>query len=54
MTEVLQVHSTTLPHLDIIETAILEELLRTGKAIIIDDGRQAPAGVEHVTTRMDS
>jgi hypothetical protein len=30
------------------------EFMRLEGAIIIDDGRQAPAGVEHVTTRMDS
>jgi hypothetical protein len=34
---VLQVHATTLPHLDFIEKIILEELIRQGRAAIIKD-----------------
>lgn len=33
---ILQVHATTLPHLDFIEKIILDELLRQGRAIVID------------------
>jgi hypothetical protein len=34
---VLQVHDTTLPHLDFIEKILLDELLKLGKAEIISD-----------------
>jgi len=34
---VLLVHQTTLPHLDFIEKVILDELVRQGKAQIIND-----------------
>jgi len=39
---VLQVHATTLPHLDFIEKIILDELLRQGRAIVVD----APVAVK--------
>jgi hypothetical protein len=32
---ILQVHETTIPHLDIIEKAILDELIRQGRAAIV-------------------
>jgi len=38
---VLQVHETTLPHLDIIEKIILDELVRQGRAIVITAGESA-------------
>lgn len=38
---VLQVHATTLPHLDMIEKIILDELIRQGKAIVIPAGDPA-------------
>ena len=34
---VLQVHTTTLPHLDIIEKAILDCLLQQGRAEIVQE-----------------
>ena len=34
---VLQVHDTTLPHLDFIEKIILDELVRQGRAEIISE-----------------
>ena len=36
---VLQVHGTTLPHLDPIETAILDELVRVGRAVIVSEDK---------------
>ena len=33
----LTVHTTTIPHLDIVEKAILDELIRQGRAAIITD-----------------
>lgn len=33
---VLQVHNSTLPHLDFIEKIVLDELIRQGKAEIIE------------------
>ena len=32
---VLQVHATTLPHLDFVEKILLDELIRQGRATII-------------------
>ena len=37
--EVLQVHSKTLPHLDLIEQVILDELVKTGRAVIVSEDR---------------
>ena len=34
---VLQVHSKTLPHLDLIEQVILDELVKTGRAVIVSE-----------------
>jgi len=34
---VLQIHATTLPHLDLIEKIILDELIRQGRARILPD-----------------
>ena len=42
---ILQVHTSTLPHLDFIEKILLDELIRQGRAEIIsddDDERTAP------------
>jgi len=38
---VLRVHDTTLPHLDLIEKVILDDLIRQGKAVVITDGRES-------------
>ncbi len=34
---VLRVHDTTLPHLDLIEQVILDELVKTGRAVIVSE-----------------
>jgi hypothetical protein len=34
---VLQVHDTTLPHLDPIEKVILEKLVQMGRAVIVSE-----------------
>jgi hypothetical protein len=34
---VLQIHATTLPHLDLIEKIILDELIRQGRAVVVPD-----------------
>jgi hypothetical protein len=41
---ILQVHTSTLPHLDFIEKILLDELIRQGRAEIIsdDDERTVP------------
>jgi hypothetical protein len=33
----LQVHATTLPHLDLVEKIILDELIKQGRAVIINE-----------------
>jgi len=33
---VLQVHATTLPHLDFIEKIILDELVKQGRAVVVE------------------
>ena len=37
---ILQVHDTTLPHLDLIERAILDTLVAQGRAVIVPDASQ--------------
>lgn len=34
---VLQVHQTTVPHLDFIEKILLDELVRQGRAIVMEN-----------------
>ena len=34
---ILKVHDTTLPHLDLIEKAILETLVAQGRAVIVSE-----------------
>lgn len=41
---VLQVHDTTLPHLDYIEKILLDELVRQGRAVIVSEIPERPAG----------
>ena len=41
---VIRVHDTTLPHLDIIEKILLDELIRLGKAEIVSEMPDQSAG----------
>jgi hypothetical protein len=34
---VLRIHGTTVPHLDMIEKIILDELVRQGRAVVVDE-----------------
>lgn len=38
---VLRVHATTLPHLDMIEKIILDDLIKQGKAVVVPAGDPA-------------
>jgi len=42
---VLQVHDTTLPHLDFIEKILLDELIRLGKAEIVSENMPVKSAV---------
>jgi hypothetical protein len=35
---ILEIHETTLPHLDLIEKILLDELVRQGRAVVIKAG----------------
>jgi len=43
-TAVIQVHDTTLPHLDFIEKILLDELVRQGRAVVVSELPERPAG----------
>ena len=36
----IQVHSSTLPHLDFVEKIILDSLVKQGRAVVIDEQRE--------------
>ena len=38
---IIQVHDTTLPHLDFIEKILLDELIRLGKAEIVSENARS-------------
>jgi hypothetical protein len=47
----LQVHDTTLPHLDFVEKIILDELIRQGRAEIVSESARSHCvdGVKNVS-----